>query len=243
METKNQTLKGNINFEVVKKSNLLKAGEFSIYNNKMMMKISRECGAKGLSVYMCLYSHLNKSNGVCNPSILTISAETGIKSDKTVRLTLNKLKEKGFIEWVQVKTKTNAFNNNHYAFLYRTVLANNVIIETPKAEVIDSKKKFKPGPRPDKSKLSKQGVEIEDEAESKTTLGKLKSLKSKMNREYSNTKSTGALKNLNNLIDQVISGRLDADEVKGWLVNEIGVITGFKFTLDTKTVKLIKKIK
>lgn len=216
-KNKDQVIEANRNFEVYKKNYLIKDGEFSTYNDKMLLEISRKCKPSSLAVYICLYSHLNKKTGICNPSTDTIKAETGIGSKTTINTALNKLKQEGYIDWVQVKTKTNAFNNNHYAFTFKGILKDPTVKRDAPPRVKGKcpipkkdKKVLTPPPRintlnnnpliPKISKVTEAKEEIEETVNIKQVIKLLKKVKVFINKEYGKTQYTGALNNLNNTV-------------------------------------------
>lgn len=237
----------NIQNEKIRTS-MRKKENFTLIDNDFMLRIISDCGANSFAVYMYLLSKLNRNTGECFPSINTMVLELGM-SNKTIINVVAKLEDKGYLGIEKSKSQTNNWFINNYFFKY----PKEMIVDASEEEVIaePTPKSIKPRPTfKDKAVKNNSPVEnkkveavVEDEVESKTALGKLKLLKSKMNREYSKTKSIGSLKNLNSFIDQVISGRLEANTVKEWLVDEVGFITEFEFTLDIETVKLVKVIK
>lgn len=247
---KEQVIEANRNFEVYKKTYLMKEGEFSTYNDKMLLEISRKCKPNALVVYICLYSHLNKKTGICNPSIDTIQAETGIASNKTINTLLNKLKEEGYIDWVQVKTKTNAFKNNHYAFTYKGVLRDTAIVKRDEPPRVKGKcpipkkdkKVLTPPPRintlnnnpliPKNFKVTEVKEEIEETVNIKQVIKQLKKVKEFINKEYGKTQYTGPLTNFNNTIKRIEKNMALGEFDLSFIKEAISILTGRKYILN-----------
>lgn len=85
-------------------------------DSDLIDKIGYICGLNAGFLYIKLLKHLNNETGVCDVSIRTIAQDLNV-SDKTVSNNLKKLKEAGFIDWEQEKSKYNNYLINHYYFM------------------------------------------------------------------------------------------------------------------------------
>ena len=84
-------------------------------DDDLIDKVAHDCGLSAGFLYIKLLKHLNFKTGICNISIRTIAQDLNI-SDKTVSNNLKKLKESGYIEWGQKKSKNNNYMVNYYCF-------------------------------------------------------------------------------------------------------------------------------
>lgn len=125
----------NINNERIREA-IRKKKDFQVIDNDLRRRINIDCGTTAFAVYMELISRLNVKTGLCCPSQDEIARSIGI-AKRTVVNSLEKLKEKRYIDYVKVKSKTNAFSNNEYYFMYpKQELASEEVVEKKECKVI-----------------------------------------------------------------------------------------------------------